>query len=49
MKVFVLEVEGEFNMMQIDSIYKVKQDAIDAVKDYELESDQFRITEYTVY
>jgi len=49
MKVYVLEVEGEFGQMEIDSIYRVKQDAIDAVEDYELSEGDYRITERTVY
>ena len=49
MKVYVLEIEGEFGQMEIDSIYYNKQDAIDAIKDYELEDDEWRITERNVY
>lgn len=49
MKVYVLEIEGEFGQMEIDSIYQVKQDAIDAVKEYELEEGDYRITERIVY
>ena len=48
-KVYVLEIEGEFGQMEIDSIYYNKQDAISAVKEYGLDVEEYRITERNVY
>ena len=49
MKVYVLEIEGEFGQMEIDSIYRNKQDALFSVKEYGLDDEEYRITERIVY
>ena len=48
-KVYVLEIEGEFGQMEIDSIYHLKSQAEFMVKEYDLDEDSYRITERFVY